>query len=317
MTKPPSNPPPSRQSPVINMINGGIAGGIAKTFTSPLERIKMMSQTQGGGGGGGSSGNATKGNGKVAIEGPVTVARRILRTEGLIGFWAGNGANLMRIFPSKGVVFSTNDYYKSLLSSTSRDFNVQANAGVVSFVSGGLAGTTACAITYPLDLVRGRISGSSATSTGSKRYKGVFNVVRITVREEGFRALYRGVKPTLLGAVPYEGIKFGTVGVLDTIFPPSNDDNVVFRKVAFGAAGGVMAGCITYPNDTIRRMLQLQGTSGATEKYEGYVDCFRKTFKNHGVTRFYRGMGVNLVRMAPNTAMQFGVYEYLKGLQLG
>lgn len=40
------------------------------------------------------------------------------------------------------------------------------------------------------------------------RSTGVSELLRNVVREDGFRALYRGVMPTLLGVVPYAGIAF-------------------------------------------------------------------------------------------------------------
>ena len=132
---------------VRRMACGGLAGMIAKTATAPLERLKMMSQTGEGGRGG-----------------PVDIYRRIIRTEGLAGLWAGNGANLVRIFPSKGIVFASNDFYKVVLCSllgvplAQDGQNIKA-PGNVSFMAGGMAGMTASALTYPLDLVRGRISG--------------------------------------------------------------------------------------------------------------------------------------------------------------
>jgi hypothetical protein len=101
--------------------------------------------------------------------------------------------------------------------------------------------------------------------------------------------------------------------LLESLFPKEGDATNVYRKVMFGATGGVTAGCLTYPNDTIRRMLQLQGTPGY-RNYSGYFDCARTVLKEEGIKRFYRGMGVNLVRMAPNTAVQFGAYELLKEL---
>ena len=149
------------------------------------------------------------------------------------------------------------------------------------------------------------------SASGEKKYKGIIDTVRITVKEEGISALYKGIRPTLLGAVPYEGIKFGTVGLLESLLPAEPGSTNVYRKVLFGAAGGIAAGCLTYPNDTVRRLLQLQGTPGA-EKFDGYLDCVRKTYRSHGMKRFYRGMGVNLLRMAPNTAVQFGAFELLK-----
>jgi len=238
----------------------------------------------------------------------------------------------MRIFPAKGVVFACNDFYRRWFHQAfvaNADRTRMDPPAYVSFLAGGFAGMTATAVTYPLDFARGRISGKVKlkTAMGSaipqNAYHGTWNTIMVSVKEEGIRALYKGVTPTLLGAIPYEGIKFGTVGVLERLFPHTTnhhqDGNTntkpsAWRKVMFGAAGGVMAGLITYPNDTVRRMLQLQGSRGTTDVYTGYWDCVRKTYRNHGVQRFYHGLGINLIRMAPNTAVQFGSYEVLKRL---
>jgi hypothetical protein len=295
------------------VVCGGVAGMIAKTVTAPLERIKMLSQT----------GESSTKPGRGGGESVVGIIKNVLKTEGVAGFWAGNGANLIRIFPSKGVVFTSNDVYKQELLKLEAlhvfggDGEMKKKASpVVSFMAGGLSGMTATAATYPLDLVRGRIGGKSVDASGNKKYSGVMNVLKITVKEEGFLALYRGVTPTVVGAVPYVGIQFGTVGLLETLFPKDDTDksNNVLRKILFGAAGGVAAGVITYPNDTVRRMMQLQGTSGTTAVFTGYWDCVTKVYAKHGIGRFYNGAFVNIVRMAPNTAVQFGAYELLKDL---
>lgn len=291
------------------MVCGGLAGMIAKTATNPLERIKILSQTGEHGG-----------KGKQSVTG---IFRSIIQNEGILGLWRGNGANLLRVFPAKAVVFSCNDKYKQMmyrLSNTSPESNLPVQ---LSFLAGGMAGMTATAATYPLDLARGRMSGKIASAT-KRHYTGIMNTIAVTVREEGFLALYKGVTPTVLGAMPYEGIKFGTVGVLEALFPIEKKYNEttgkmekqksVWRKLLFGGTGGVMAGLITYPNDTVRRMLQLQGSKGTAAMYTGYWDCVRKVYAKHGIQRFYHGCWVNIIRMAPNTAVQFGSYELLKQL---
>jgi len=251
----------------------------------------------------------------------ISLYRSILANEGVLGLWAGNGANLLRVFPAKAVVFSSNDMYRKLLHGISNTPQDQRLPGYLNFLAGGLAGMTATSMTYPLDLARGRISGKLKVE-GNRHYSGIINTVVVTAKEEGISALYKGVKPTVLGAMPYEGIKFGTVGLLESIFPHEKtyDDNgnaikpPVWRKLCFGGAGGVMAGLVTYPNDTVRRMLQLQGSRGTESVYTGYFDCVRKVCASHGIQRFYHGVGINIIRMAPNTAIQFGSYELLKQL---
>lgn len=215
---------------------------------------------------------------------PLQLYRSIIQNEGILGLWAGNGANLLRVFPAKSIVFSSNDFYRGgfgYLYWGSTETYLE-NSGqlpwALSFLAGGMAGMSASAATYPLDLARGRITGKLAGPGGKKHYKGIINTVVVTAREEGFKALYKGVTPTILGAMPYEGIKFGTVGILERIFPKKKDDteggaiaNNVTRKLMFGGAAGVTAGVMTYPNDTVRRLLQLQGSKGTTEHYSGYL----------------------------------------------
>ena len=239
--------------------------------------------------------------------------RSILQQEGVVGLWAGNGTNLLRVFPAKAVVFSSNDSYKKLMRQLSQTPTDQPLSGSLSFLAGGMSGMTASAMTYPLDFARGRISGKLATGKGQKAYGGLMSTIRMTIHDEGVRALYRGITPTLMGAMPYEGIKFGTVGVLERAFPSSDTGKPdPIRKMMYGGLGGVMAGLITYPNDTVRRLLQLQGSRGTTSQYAGYWDCVRQTYQSQGIARFYRGVVINVVRMAPNTAVQFGSYELLK-----
>lgn len=45
---------------------------------------------------------------------------------------------------------------------------------------------------------------------------------------------------------------------------------------------------------------------------DGDRDCVRKTYAEHGIPRFYRGLTINIIRMAPNSAVQFYSYEVLK-----
>ena len=192
------------------MICGGIAGMIAKTATNPLDRIRMLAQT--GAGNSNPSPSAHAAGKQPTHLSALGLYRNIIQTEGIRGLWAGNGANLLRVFPSKAIIFASNDVYKSLLLklyhaiNNGNDHSDIVNASpplIVSFLAGGMSGMSATAVTYPLDLARGRIAGTLASSTTkTKHYSGILATVALTVREEGVRALWRGAFPTLLGAMP-------------------------------------------------------------------------------------------------------------------
>ena len=56
--------------------------------------------------------------------------------------------------------------------------------------------------------------------------------------------------------------------------------------------------------------MQLQGASAdSKELYDGAMDCARQIYARNGVRGFYSGLSANVLRAAPNTAVQFIVYE--------
>ena len=77
-------------------------------------------------------------------------------------------------------------------------------------ICGGAAGITSVTITYPLDIVRTRLSIQSASFAGfshrevGERLPGMFTTMVLIYRNEGgIVGLYRGIIPTVAGVAPY------------------------------------------------------------------------------------------------------------------
>lgn len=70
-----------------------------------------------------------------------------------------------------------------------------------------------------------------------------------------------------------------------------------------GLTGGIEI-CITFPTEFVKTQLQLDEKSGKTKKYNGIVDCVRKTVKSHGVLGLYRGLSVLLYGSIPKSAVR-------------
>lgn len=75
---------------------------------------------------------------------------------------------------------------------------------------GAAAGITSVTITYPLDIVRTRLSIQSASFADlgnrdpTQKLPGMFTtMVSIYKNEGGTIALYRGIAPTVVGVAPY------------------------------------------------------------------------------------------------------------------
>ncbi|CAH0476171.1 unnamed protein product [Peronospora belbahrii] len=265
------------------MAAGGSAGIVAKTVVAPFERVKIVCQT----------GESV---------GMWQTTFRIWISEGFVGFWRGNLAACVRVVPHKAILFAFSDFYKEIF----RSFDISGGKELPlwgSFLAGSLSGFTASMITYPLDLIRTRVSGQIGDQL---MYTGIIHTFMKTLKEEGPRALFRGIGPTLFGAFPYEGIKFGSYDVLTGLLLNDTDLKTNFTgKILCGGGAGVVATIFTYPNDTVRRRMQMQGAGGTTRQYRNAWDCYVKLMKNEGWTVYYRGLTPTLVRAMPNMGVQF------------
>jgi solute carrier family 25 (adenine nucleotide translocator) protein 4/5/6/31 len=71
---------------------GGVTGGITKTLTAPIERVKLLIQTQ--------DANPLIRSGEVErYKGISDCFNRVWADQGFGSFWRGNGANVIRYFP--------------------------------------------------------------------------------------------------------------------------------------------------------------------------------------------------------------------------
>jgi hypothetical protein len=63
-------------------------------------------------------------------------------------------------------------------------------------LAGGAGGSVGCAVAYPLDLVKTRLTADLSKSC--PRYQGLFDCFRQIIHREGLRGLYKGLTATLL-----------------------------------------------------------------------------------------------------------------------
>ena len=69
-----------------------------------------------------------------------------------------------------------------------------------------LSATGATAV-YPIDLVKTRLQNQRTAMVGELMYKNSFDCFKKVLRHEGFRGLYRGLGPQLVGVCPEKAIK--------------------------------------------------------------------------------------------------------------
>lgn len=278
------------------LVAGGVAGAVSRTCTSPLERLKILNQVRG-----------MKTIGKNEYRGVFSSLAQMYRIEGLRGFFKGNGTNVIRIAPYSAIQFMSYEKYKKKFLEKDGEDAVHLTP-VQNLVAGGMAGVTSLLCTYPLDLVRSRLT----VQTTEEKYKGIAATFRMVYREEGFKGLYKGMLTSIMGVAPYVAINFTTYETLKRLWADSNRPPTIVESLAFGAVAGAAAQTFTYPIDLLRRRLQLQGIGGAPNVYTGPFHAVKTIVKEEGVLALYRGMIPCYLKVIPAISISFCTYELMR-----
>ena len=83
----------AKSSALESLAAGGVAGAVAKTVIAPADRVKIIFQVDP--------------NRPFSVRDAFGVAKDIVRREGFLGLWRGNGVMMARVVPYAGVSFMT------------------------------------------------------------------------------------------------------------------------------------------------------------------------------------------------------------------
>ncbi|VEU20302.1 DEKNAAC101231 [Brettanomyces naardenensis] len=304
-----------QQEPQLSLLCGGLAGALSRTAVSPVERVKVLYQVQG------PTNSYTKGTLRTVYQ--------IWKEEGYKGLFRGNGINCIRIFPYSAVQYSV---YMQLKAWYQRGSDLPESENLPTFeklVAGGIAGFASVLVTYPMDLVKTRLSIQTATSlknlndsTAVIRQKplGMYGSLKdIYKNEGGFRALYRGLMPTSCGVAPYVGLNFAIYESMKEAIDEKYRSNPIVI-LTMGALSGGIAQTMVYPFDILRRRFQVATLKGGKMgfQYKSTWDALRTIVVKEGVKGLFRGWQANMWKIMPSMAVQWASYdlikEFLKGM---
>ncbi|PKI78447.1 hypothetical protein CRG98_001159 [Punica granatum] len=142
-------------------------------------------------------------------------------------------------------------------------------------------------------------------------HKGPLSVARSIFHTKGLRGMYRGLGITVLRDAPAHGFYFWTYEYMREQFHPgcrkSGQESLRTMLVAGGLAG-VASWICCYPLDVIKTRLQAQSPL-APLKYNGIVDCLRKSVREDGYGVLWRGLGTAVARAFVVNGAVFSAYE--------
>ena len=262
---------------ISSLIYGGIAGCISRTCVAPFDKIKILMQFQ----------NSNLRFTKFFINN--------VKQEGILNMWKGNGTNLIRIFPYSGLQFMTYDLCKEVFLKDNRDTTTQER-----LLFGTISGVVATTFTHPVDVLRHRLmcypNITSLRESAVDLYK-----------ENKFRGFFKGYGSTVISLTPFIALNFTIFDCLKDKIPDHYDKTDSRLILGMGAFSALISQTACYPLDTIRRRMQ-----NKTLNYKNGFEAGKVILKTEGILSFYKGMLPNVLRMVPNTAIRFAIFDYLK-----
>ncbi|KIL55927.1 hypothetical protein M378DRAFT_188628 [Amanita muscaria Koide BX008] len=321
------------------MIAGAGSGIVASIATCPLDVIKTKLQAQ----------RAVIG--QPGYLGVGDTIRKILREDGLRGFYRGLGPTMFGYLPTWAIYFAVYDGIKTYfgqppLGATSLSTYRSAAAPVPSpprrshtqdklypaaqvkgyqpvirehpwslhIFSAMAAGTASTICTYPLWFIKTRFMTQSRDEV---RYRHTLDAAVTIFKSEGLLAFYRGLLPSLLGIL-HVAVQFPLYEQLKAWSRTPNEPLPIQKILMCSAIAKMTASVATYPHEVLRTRLQTErrplsdvSSDGMIKPKGGIIHITTKLIQREGWTGLYKGLSVNLLRTVPNSAVTMLTYELL------
>eukprot|EP01132_Coremiostelium_polycephalum_P006157 gene6157-7669_t len=203
----------STKTHVNYLVSGSIAGAVSRSATAGFERLTIIQQVQG---------MAASGTQYV---GCINALKEMVKKEGPLSIFKGNGANVLKVSPNTGIRFLTYEFCKKHFTNGDPTKKL---SGTQTMFSGAMAGLTSTFFTYPLDVIRIRLSLQGLNNgLGTYRYKGVGHGMIRIYKEEGVRGLYKGLGTAILSVAPWVSLSFASYEGLKHVCHKKFDDQPI------------------------------------------------------------------------------------------
>lgn len=288
---------------VENFLLSGTAAVISKTGAAPIERIKLLLQSQGE--------ILKAGRMSTPYKGAMDCTLKTYATEGIISFWRGNVANCIRYFPTQALNFSLKNHIKAHLKRKHNRRTSELSQFSNNVAAGGIAGGSTMFFLYSLDYARTRLANDCRLSGngGNRQFLGLIDVYRKTIKSDGISGMYRGFVAACVAVIIYRGMYFGFYDTLKPLI--LSDTSNVLHLFLLGYSVTTSAGIVVYPLDTIRRRMMM--TTGEPFRYKGSIDCVRTIIKGEGFMSLMKGGGVNVLRGVAGAGVLSG-FDYFQNI---
>ncbi|GAB1597295.1 mitochondrial dicarboxylate carrier-like [Argonauta hians] len=266
---------------------GGIASSMAACCTHPLDLLKVHLQTQQ----------------KEKVRTTVLLGR-IIKSDGILGFYNGLTASLLRQLTYSLTRFAIYDVVKKKLTEGDKvmPFYQKVLAAGMSGAIGGVVGT-------PADLVNVRMQNDIKLPQDQRRnYKHAIDGLYRVFREEGPGRMFNGASMASSRAVL---VTIGQLACYDQIKASLLTTGLFKDNLVTHFSSSIMAGAIatllTMPLDVMKTRIM----NAPPGTYKNILACAIEISKN-GPQGFFKGFIPAFVRLGPHTVCTFIFLEQIR-----
>ncbi|XP_062854934.1 calcium-binding mitochondrial carrier protein SCaMC-2-A [Trichomycterus rosablanca] len=273
-----------------HLVAGGVAGAVSRTFTAPLDRLKVLMQVHG------------SRSSNMCIMSGLT---QMIKEGGVRSLWRGNGINVIKIAPETALKFMAYEQIKRLMGSNNETLGI-----LERFVAGSLAGVIAQSTIYPMEVLKIRLALRK-----SGQFQGISDCAKQILKKEGLAAFYKGYVPNILGIIPYAGIDLAVYETLKNTwlqhYGGGHADPGVFVLLSCGTISSTCGQLASYPLALVRTRMQAQATVKGNSQVT-MSGLFKHILKTEGPSGLYRGLTPNFLKVIPAVSISYVVYEHIK-----
>ncbi|KAF5379527.1 hypothetical protein D9615_006561 [Tricholomella constricta] len=307
-----------------HFVAGGLGGMCGAIVTSPFDVVKTRLQSSlfrekstsvgfmGGGNGGGSVVVGVPRSNGLLYNFVETghILRDIYREESPRALFKGLGPTLVGVIPARSINFYTYGNGKHIIADY---FNDGHENTYVHLTAAAIAGIVTGTATNPIWVVKTRLQLSAsqhADSSGQRVLGSSWHTIKEIMKHEGIRGFYKGLSASYLGVT--EGtIQWVLYERLKKITATTEGRGGVQEWLGMlGSAGTAkcVASLITYPHEVLRTRLRQPSVNGVM-RYTGLMQTLRLVIAEEGARSLYGGLSAHLMRVVPNAAVMYSIYE--------
>ncbi|ORX60377.1 mitochondrial carrier [Hesseltinella vesiculosa] len=211
-------------------------------------------------------------------------------THFFIAFYRGTTPVLCIVGPRISLQYLGLAFYKPI-------FEKMEGSVLPAHSSAGLAGvctgvTQAVTLVTPLEMLKVRQQTDMMNEAHQRKYHGLVNTASIVIRQEG------GLMATVVRQSWGLLVKFSAYTEIKAFFEKTSNDTTQplasWKYMVSGGLANVLVGVLNSPPDVVKTRMQDDG-----KLYRSTWHCIVSMAKNEGLSSFFRGSWLRVIRIAP------------------